>query len=569
MVNLLKKRNILLIVTLTLLGCLIIYGSKENMMKSNLTADESISIVYSQGKNKEQIKGFYSEEILYFCLPEYMELQDVTLKDKEFRQLQIGSMVFENGDPIVGIENNRLYNASYGRKGEEGESLQIMFMQGSRLPVVRISTASGSLSYIHSQKGNSESGFMQIYDADGKLMSITDIKSIAGRGNTAWDAIKKSYTIHLDDAVNILGMGAEKEWVLNANYYDGAYIRNQIGFEIAQTGGIAYVSDTHFVELYINDDYMGLYQIIGKIKTGKNRIDISDGYLLEIDYGFRVFEEDDYIMLLNEQPIVIQSSPKKCDVESVQQFFDDFSYKIEQGIVPLDQINLESFAKMFVMEDILQDMDFGYSSHYMTLDLKKGVLSDGPIWDLDNTMGRGIVTQAEPLFVTKYDLNYNNLSRWYARLYANESFRAQVVKEYRENFRPILLELTDGGVEKHIEAIENSVQMDLKRFPGTRSVFMSDASFEENVEYLLAYLKTKLKIMDDYFLIEADNTIKETQLPLLEKQEFDFEEEADKSQEEETGGIISIFMQYKMLFMLLVISILCMVLYYRCRKTGK
>lgn len=163
---------------------------------------------------------------------------------------------------------------------------------------------------------------------------------------------------------------------------------------------------------------------------------------MEIDYGFRVLEEDNYILLSNEQPIIIHS-PKKCDVESAQQFFDEFS-KMEQGNIPLEQINMESFAKMFVMEDLLQDMDFGYSSHYMTLDLEKGILSDGPVWDLDNTLGRGIVTQAEPLFVTEYDLNYNNLSRWYARLYGDKVFREQAVREYQENFRPAVMELING-----------------------------------------------------------------------------------------------------------------------------
>lgn len=111
--------------------------------------------------------------------------------------------------------------------------------------------------------------------------------------------------------------------------------------------------------------------------------------------------------------------------------------------------------------------------------------------------------------------------------------------------------------------------MDLKRFPGVRSRFMSDASLEENVEYLIEYLKAKTKIMDEYFSVEADDTIEEIQLPLLERQGADFEGDAVIDNEEESAGPISVFMHYKMLFMLLVISILCMILYYRCRKTGK
>lgn len=37
---------------------------------------------------------------------------------------------------------------------------------------------------------------------------------------------------------------------------------------------------------------------------------------------------------------------------------------------------MSTVAKKFVMEDILQAMDFEYTSHYMWLDLKQGILSD-------------------------------------------------------------------------------------------------------------------------------------------------------------------------------------------------
>lgn len=394
-------KRILFVSTILLLSCLVIYELRESVTESD-EGDELFSVIYT-AESKQQIKGFYSEEILYFCVPGYMEFQDVKLKIRESYQLVIGDLVFENGDSLLQIKTDQLYDVSYGRKGKDKKSFQVIFMQGSHLPIVRVNTTSGNLDYIHSQKGNSESGFMQVYDADGKLLSITDVKSMKGRGNTAWDAIKKSYTLHLDDAADILGMGSDKVWVLNANWYDGAYIRNQIGFEVAKSAGIENTPEACFVELYVNDEYMGLYQIMEKIKTGKNRIDIRDDYLLEIDFRFRVGEEENHIMLSNEQPIIIHSPEKNVDVEGVQCFFDEFSSRMEQGDIPLDLIDLESFAKMFVMEDFLQDMDFGYSSHYMILGLEEGILSEGPVWDMDNTLGRGIATQAKPLFVTNYD----------------------------------------------------------------------------------------------------------------------------------------------------------------------
>lgn len=148
-------------------------------------------------------------------------------------------------------------------------------------------------------------------------------------------------------------------------------------------------------------------------------------------------------------------------------------------------------------------------------------------------------------------------------------FRSQVFYEYQENFRPALIELINGGVTERINAIQASVKMDLRRFPETRSNFMSDASLEENVEYLTDYLRAKIKIMDECYVDGTGSTVNDIELPLLERQASDFEINTDIDQEEEPMGIVSVVMQYKMLVMLLVMLIFYMILYYRYRKARK
>lgn len=542
----------------------------QTVIRKNRNSDmssEGISVVYMDGESKQQIHGFSSENTLYFFLPKYVNTKKLYLRMDSSMELSIGEETLQNNSVLADVELGRTYQAEYGKKEGKKEKLQMVFLKGSELPVIQITTASGTLDYIHSQKGNSENGYMQIRDAEGNVTNICQLKSIAGRGNTSWDASKKSYTIKLDNYEELLGMEAEKSWVLNANYYDGTYIRNQIGFELAKSFGMLYIPESRFAELYINDEYMGLYQLMETVNVSKHRVDIGNDYLLEIDYIERACEEEKYIKLQNGQPVVIHEPTKNVDVERVQEFFDEFVERMESGDIPWELIDAESFAKMFVMEEFLQDMDFGYTSHYMYLDIENRVLSEGTVWDLDNTMGRGSEREPKELFTISYGLENSNLSRWYAILYGNEDFRNLIETEYRENFRPQLEQLITSKMDEYIGKIELSIEMDQKRFPGQRSIFMSNASFEENVTYLRNYLQDKLKMMDQSFSNEALNGQVKIELPEISNALFEAENVI--SQEQESSGMLNMFMQYRGIFLLVVIVILGGILRYQCKRMGK
>lgn len=473
---------------------------KMTQSKNAQNTEPPFSLIYRLGDSTQRLTGFYENGRLIFCLPGCIEMEDVSCSLNSEYNIKMDGITFCDGSKLDSIKEDMEYEALlFGTNGSDEniqERISVIFMRGSRIPCIRLDTTSGNLEYIHEEKGNFENGILQIWKADGQPDKIMKVKKISGRGNTAWDAIKKSYTIKLEDAADILGMGMAKTWILNANYYDGAYIRNQIGFEIARKGGIAYVPEEQFVDLYINGEYMGLYQLMEKIEAGKNRLDIGNDYLLEVDYMERAVLEE-YILLENQQPLVIHAPEKERDINKVQAFFDRFQNSIEAGNVPSQNINMESFAKMFVMEEILQDMDFGYSSHYMYLDMDAEILYDGPVWDLDNTMGRGITKEAVSLYVTDYDLPYNNISRWYAVMYEQEDFRNMVREEYKNNFRESIVGLLEIGIKEKTEMLAASVKMDEKRFCVPRSVFMPEASWEENEEeFILPELQVQERPME-------------------------------------------------------------------------
>ena len=84
---------------------------------------------------------------------------------------------------------------------------------------------------------------------------------IRGRGNSTWEWYpKKPYRLKLDEKAEILGLAADKDWVLLANYRDPTHLMNTFVFEMGERLGIPFPNHTRYVELTINGDYKGLYQ---------------------------------------------------------------------------------------------------------------------------------------------------------------------------------------------------------------------------------------------------------------------------------------------------------------------
>ena len=65
--------------------------------------------------------------------------------------------------------------------------------------------------------------------------------------------------------VSLLGMPSENDWILYAPYQDKSLMRNVLAYKLSNQMG-RYTSRTKFCELYINDEYLGVYVLMEKIK---------------------------------------------------------------------------------------------------------------------------------------------------------------------------------------------------------------------------------------------------------------------------------------------------------------
>lgn len=152
------------------------------------------------------------------------------------------------------------------------------------------------------------SGDMAVFK--NQSLSFSSPIGIEYRGSTSFRlSDKKSYGIETWDENNqdvnesILGFPEEEDWILNGHVFrsssntifDPSLMHHYIGYEMYRSMG-RYASRSKFVELEVNQDYMGTYVFMEKLKRDNDRIDIakmtpadnelpdvSGGYILKID----------------------------------------------------------------------------------------------------------------------------------------------------------------------------------------------------------------------------------------------------------------------------------------------
>ena len=167
-------------------------------------------------------------------------------------------------------------NASFSTTLEELRSLG--------LPVVEIDTADGG--YVTSRIDYKEATmrislsreyavFQNTYtDGDGGAVAVK------GRGNFSWNpgyadgkkntpkgAIrtrKVPYTLKLEKKADLFGLGRARTWTLLANYDDRTSMRNKLAYDFSGKLGMIW-SRSVFVNLVLNGEYMGVYQVCRKI----------------------------------------------------------------------------------------------------------------------------------------------------------------------------------------------------------------------------------------------------------------------------------------------------------------
>lgn len=278
-------------------------------------------------------------------------------------------------------------------------------VQGS-IPKLVITIDSGySLDTIHASKDAKIKAKVQVKSAwDSSFnMSATPIE-MKTRGNSTFGYLKKPYQIKFDSKTDMFGMGAAKKWVLLANYVDGSFIRNKVVFDVAEQMGMPYVCKSVFVDLYINGNYIGVYQLIEKVEIGDSRVPLKNdlGVMVEMESAKRVAEEDFWFTTnVSGKPFVYKEyntdfeDAPASEVAAVRSYLEQRINTIEDELYNNGKdweklsslIDVDSFVQFYLINELAMNVDATLASTYFYIDGPDDVLHMGPLWDYDRAFG--------------------------------------------------------------------------------------------------------------------------------------------------------------------------------------
>ena len=349
-------------------------------------------------------------------------------------------------------------------------------------------------------------GYEVVLSADGR---------IKGRGNATWGYDKKPYKIKFDEKQSVLGLAANKEWVLLAEYCDKSLMRTAYMCELAQALGLPYPIHYRHVQLHMNGEYMGMYVLTDQVEKKKNRVDIEDdGFLFENDNYF--WEEPLNFMTERKQYWYTFKYPDPEDGEIADgdarfKFITGFMNSFEAALYGDDfkdpdkgyrkYIDVETFAKWYLVQELIGNLE---PNMYYVLPSRNARLQIAPVWDAEWSMGLAYRENeadgwsglpAEP------DWNQQIWSRWkyFGRLFEDEYFVNAVRKEW-EDFQP-MLPVFKAKMSAVAENISNAQVRNFSRW-NTLSWHISVGlvrfdTWEEEVRYVNEFFDHRVRLMDE------------------------------------------------------------------------
>lgn len=336
---------------------------------------------------------------------------------------------------------------------------------------------------------------MRVYEQK-TLIQEAEI-GIEYRGKTSFRlSNKKGYNIETTEGdLSFFGFPAEEDWRLVGHIvnlkdkyiYDHTLMYNYVGYEIARSIG-RYASRTRFIELQVNDEYMGVYMFMEKLKRDSNRIpikslsatatNITGGYIFCIDkvsvgaagigkplsYFYTNWDDDARYTAqnsfrsnydINRQLITfppfrapyhaqqyletyfVYEYPKAEEITNAQkEYLANYIHQFEMALLAdnfasdqrtyTNYIDVASFVDYFIINELCRNVDAYRLSTYLQKD-RDEKLAMGPVWDMDIGFDNG-----DRVPMNDWVINYNNYTTqdawmmpfWWPRLMEDPQFKS-------------------------------------------------------------------------------------------------------------------------------------------------
>lgn len=318
--------------------------------------------------------------------------------------------------------------------------------QKHNFPIIHISTENEANIVSREEYLNC---LVEIFNCDEKYVMDATSAGIRVRGNASAhygdvNSILKEgapYRIKFTEKQSVLGLNDNarcKSWVLLRTFSTG--IRDYLAYDMARVinEGDYYVTDAQFVQVYVNEEYKGIYVLCEQTQANPNRVDLNEadegytgtdiGYLVELD-NYAYSEEWKFLLNYNKEEITdvygetrvprkyyysvkndlysdeqlkyIERYMEVCWEVAMRAIRDEEYYKVDENfnlILAQDEfesayecisqvIDIKSVVDMYIVFEIANDQDLGGGSFFFAVDFgehsRYPVLTCVAPWDFD------------------------------------------------------------------------------------------------------------------------------------------------------------------------------------------
>jgi len=348
---------------------------------------------------------------------------------------------------------------------------------------------------------------------------------LRGRGNSTWHDgwEKRPLRLRFETPTYLLGIEyAARDWILLANHLDRSLMRNyavlMLAAQMGQTGRIDFLPTSLFVHLYVNGEYMGVYQLTDERDAHPSRIDISRNasparseYLLELNA--RAADDGVYGMdffIAGERFYDVRFPRGNHRSEAHVYYARHFITQTDNAIRSHDWeeiihwIDVDSFVDFYLMQELFKNPDVASLSVFLSI---RGYNENrhvhmGPVWDFDTAAGNTLHHDHgnDPQYLLAALRN-----DWYRNLMQIPAFQQAVAQRWhdiRHTAIPYMLDYLDQTAH-HFQA---DFERNFNRHPimgvdswGTPTDILAIPDFMGQVEFLISWLQIRTNWMDDFF----------------------------------------------------------------------
>ncbi|MBR1961274.1 MAG: CotH kinase family protein [Bacteroidales bacterium] len=421
--------------------------------------------------------------------------------------------VYYDAKTLYAYLSNRKHLVFPSKVLEDEKEHQKEMERRQNIPVIHIKTKNSAPIL---NKKDYVDGTITISDPERLYSDVAEFSAemgIRGRGNSTWSFPKKPWKVKLKEKASLLGMPADKEWALLANYADRTLVRNIVAMKLSEICGFSWTPRMHSVEVYLNGKYQGVYTLCEHKKVSSDRVDIdvvgedvtggdaiTGGYYLEIEE-----QQDETTCWWTSMGVPMMfSDPEEPNSEQlayIKGLFESF----EQALWAKDYsqtsgypkyIDVDSFVDYYIVQELTKNIDGNLrKSSFITKERGKK-MEMYHLWDFDLTLGNcgyfwGNVGNGPENFWIKLD-------KWYPHLFADPAFVDKVQKRWNE-LKPEFDKIPEF-IDEQTFYLAKAQERNFKVWSIWESVdwvyFPSLGSYEKEVDYLKEFYTKRLEWLD-------------------------------------------------------------------------